>query len=158
MTIKEYMYNHLQELMEEVETYGWKVVSDYHAAWLQLMEQGRATRGDTNRKEKLRRLMVWCKPALGAKQAATPGAPAWQQPTTQPQPYRSRYGYIIQPSKPGDKACMSYNQGACHNNTSHPLDFHVCAFCLRTAHKLCKHPETQCKCKEGDKKNGAGGV
>ena len=38
--IKDYMYNHLQELMEDVEVYGWKVVKDYHAAWLQLMEQG----------------------------------------------------------------------------------------------------------------------
>ena len=107
VTIKEYMYDHLQELMEDIETYGWKVVRDYHAAWLQLMEQGRVTWGDTTRKEKLRHLMVWSKPALGAKQAATTGAPARQQPTTQPQPYRSRFGYIIQPSNPGDKACMS---------------------------------------------------
>ena len=52
------MYNHLQELMEVVEVYGWKVVKDYHAAWLQLMEQGRAAWGDNAKKERLRRLMV----------------------------------------------------------------------------------------------------
>ena len=59
-------------------------------------------------------------------------------------------GYMIQPSKPGDEAC-----GTCHKNTSHSLDLHVCSFCLCMVHKLCKHPETQCKCKEGEAKNGA---
>ena len=34
VVIKEYMYNHLQELMEDVEVYGWKMVKDYHAVWL----------------------------------------------------------------------------------------------------------------------------
>ena len=101
--------------------------------------------------------MVWCKPALATRQAAPHGAPARQQHTNQPQAYRSRFGHMIQPSKPGDKACQSFNRGTCPNNASHLLDLHVCSFCLRTAHKLCKHPETQCKRKEREAKNGAWG-
>ena len=51
---KEYMYVHLQELMEDIEVYVWRVVKEYHAAWLQLMKQGRAAWGDASKKEKLR--------------------------------------------------------------------------------------------------------
>ena len=76
VVIKEYMYNHLQELMENIEVYGWKVVKDYHAVWLQLLEQGGAAWSDTAKKRKLRHLMEWCKPAckpaLGAKQPMRP--------------------------------------------------------------------------------------
>ena len=32
----------MQELMEDADMYGWRVVRDYHAAWLQKIEQGRA--------------------------------------------------------------------------------------------------------------------
>ena len=39
-SIKEYMLSHLQELFEDVEVYRWKVVREYHTAWLQLLEQG----------------------------------------------------------------------------------------------------------------------
>ena len=53
VVVKDYIYSHLQELMEDVEVYGWKVVKDYHAAWLQFMEQGRAAWCDTAKKEKL---------------------------------------------------------------------------------------------------------
>ena len=37
---KDDMLEHLQELMEDVEVYGWRTVRENHAAWLQLMEQG----------------------------------------------------------------------------------------------------------------------
>ena len=53
MVIKEYTYNHLQKLMEDVEVYGWKVLKDYYAAWLQIMEQGLAAWGDAVKKDKL---------------------------------------------------------------------------------------------------------
>ena len=53
VVITEYMHKHLQELMEAVGVYGWKVVKNYHATWLQLMEQGRAAWGDAAKKEKL---------------------------------------------------------------------------------------------------------
>ena len=51
---KEYIYVHLQELMEDVEVYVWRVVKKYDAASFQPMEQGRAAWGDASKKEKLR--------------------------------------------------------------------------------------------------------
>ena len=118
VVIKEYMYNHLQEILQDVEVYGWKVVKDYHAAWLQLMEHGQAAWGDAAKKEKLQQLLAWCKPTLGAKHADPTGAPARQQCPSQAQCCRSRFGYISQPSKPGDKACLSFNWDTCHTTAS----------------------------------------
>ena len=34
------MASHLQEMMEDGETFGWLVVCAYHAHWLQHLEQG----------------------------------------------------------------------------------------------------------------------
>ena len=34
LSIKKYMLVHLQELMEDVEVYVWRIVMEYHAAWL----------------------------------------------------------------------------------------------------------------------------
>ena len=50
VVVKEYMLTHLQELFEDIEMYGWKSVNDYHAAWLQLLEQGWAAWGDAVKK------------------------------------------------------------------------------------------------------------
>ena len=47
---KEYILVHLQELMEDVEGYGYRIVRKYHAAWLQLLEQGWAAWGDASKK------------------------------------------------------------------------------------------------------------
>ena len=47
MSNKKHMLIHLQELMEDVEVYGRRIVREYHAAWLQLLEQGKAACGDT---------------------------------------------------------------------------------------------------------------
>ena len=61
MFIKEYMLLHLQALMEDVEFYGWRIIWEYHAAWLQLLEQCQATWGDSTKKDKLRQPLVWSK-------------------------------------------------------------------------------------------------
>ena len=95
--IKAYMLVHLQQLMEDVEVYEWKIVREYHAAWLQLLEQGRAAWGDAAKKDKLQRLLVWGKTALGTRLPAPNGAPTCQ-PTPTAQDYRSRYGYSSQAS------------------------------------------------------------
>ena len=56
--IKALMLNHLQELIEEVEHYGWPMVRAYHATWLQHIEHGRVAWGDTAVKLKLH--LPWC--------------------------------------------------------------------------------------------------
>ena len=38
--IKLRMLTHLQELMDDVQDYGWPTVKSYHATWLQHLEQG----------------------------------------------------------------------------------------------------------------------
>ena len=40
--VKGHMLQHLQKLMGDAEAYGWSSVRDYHAAWLQQLEQERA--------------------------------------------------------------------------------------------------------------------
>ena len=45
-SIQALMLEHLQELMEDGEHYGWLVVRPYHAPWLQNIEQGWAAWGD----------------------------------------------------------------------------------------------------------------
>ena len=52
------MLRYLQELMEDSEVYGWETVRDYLAAWLQFIEQGRATWGEEVKKTKLRRTLI----------------------------------------------------------------------------------------------------
>ena len=64
------MVRHLQELFRDVEVYGWMVVREYHAPWLQLLEQGRAAWGDDTKRAQLRRLMVLSKSSLSSKTAA----------------------------------------------------------------------------------------
>ena len=43
-TSKTVMLQHLQELLEDTEVYGWRVVRGYHAVSLQQIEQGQAAR------------------------------------------------------------------------------------------------------------------
>ena len=78
---KTLMLQHLQELVEDSEVYGWSVVRDYHAAWIQQIEQGQAVLGDEHKKIKMRRLLVymWYMPAPGAEQPSDTPAPI-QQP------------------------------------------------------------------------------
>ena len=47
---KVHLLQHLKEVMEDSEIYGWTIVRDYHAAKLQHIEQGRAVWGEDNKK------------------------------------------------------------------------------------------------------------
>ena len=53
------MLRHLRALLQEVDVYRWRVVREYHVAWLQLLEQGQAMWKDEGERTELRRLMVW---------------------------------------------------------------------------------------------------
>ena len=51
---KAHMRQHLQELMEDSKRYGWRHVRDYHAAWLQHLEQGQTAWGEDHKKVKVK--------------------------------------------------------------------------------------------------------
>ena len=53
------MGDHLQEMMEDGETFGWPMVGAYHAVWLQYLEQGKATWNNEATRLKLCRSLVW---------------------------------------------------------------------------------------------------
>ena len=45
---------------------------------------------------------------------------------------------------PGDRMYVAFNQGMCSSNAGHPVDLHVCSYCLRTAQRLWTHPDVTC--------------
>ena len=57
-TLMDKMTIHLQEMMEDGETFGWPVVRAYHTAWFQDLKQGRATWDDEVTRLKHRRALV----------------------------------------------------------------------------------------------------
>ena len=73
--IKEWMLTHLRELFEDVDVYGWSVVKECHAAWLQFLEQGRAVLKDEGKRAQLCHLMVWSKPSLLSRFSHMPPTP-----------------------------------------------------------------------------------
>ena len=139
-----------------------RVVWEYHAAWLQLLEQGQATRMDEGERTELRHLMVWSKPSLSSRFSNPPPTPVASTGSQPPLPFTNqgrvgRYNYVSQASKSGDRACLAFNRGSFHTQASHPSDLHVCAYYLRVAQKLCRHPEGRCNHK-AEAKNRDGGV
>ena len=68
------MLRYLQELFEDVEVYGWDMVREYHATWLQLLGQGWVTWDDVSKRAQLRRLMVWSKSSLASKSSHSTGS------------------------------------------------------------------------------------
>ena len=57
--ITPYMLQHLQELLEAAESYGWEPGKAYHAIWLQQLEQGRVSLSDEDHKMKYCRALAW---------------------------------------------------------------------------------------------------
>ena len=47
------MLRQLRDLLQDVDVYRWRVVREYHVAWLQLLEQGRATWKDEGERTEL---------------------------------------------------------------------------------------------------------
>ena len=109
------------------------------AAGLQQIEQGRSSWGDSDKTARLRRTLVWNHPAVVPKTTTNTSSSSWQSTQASGNRSRNNYMYFSQPSKPRDKACHSYNQGLCTDNSTHPLNLHVCAYCLNTVYRLCRH-------------------
>ena len=156
------MLRHLRGLLQDVDVYGWRVVRDYHGAWLQLLEQKRATWLDEGERTELRRLMVWSKPSLASKGSFAPSSQALSAGMQRPPAPRDQGRYVrgygqSSMATPGDRACQAFNIGVCQTPSAHPTDLHVCAYCLRVGGQLWRHSEVDCNCKAAAK-NGAGGV
>ena len=159
--VGEVMLVHLRALLQDVDVYGWRVVRDYHAAWLQLLEQGWATWMDEGERTELRRLMVWSKPSLTSKSNTPPAQTTSMGFQHSFYVNHGRWGktnYVPHMAKTGDRACFAYNRGSCQSQSAHPADQHVCTYCLRVAQQLCRHPEGRCNWKAAAAKNGDGGV
>ena len=127
---KPIVLQHLQELMEDSEIYGWRTVQVYYAAWLQQIEQGHALWRNSDKKTKLRRILVWNRPVPSPKSPTN--SPVLSHHTTQASVGTGKDGYFSLSSMPGDRACQTFNQRMCKDNTSHPQDLHVCEYCLNT--------------------------
>ena len=132
--IKDKMAVHLQERMEDRETFGWPVVRAYHAVWLYHLEQGRAIWNDEVTRLKLQRALVWYRIALSPQHSATRTTNTPQASTRAPR----HTGPFSVTAQPGYKVCAT-NQDLCSSNSAHPPDFHVCSYCLQSAHRLSKH-------------------
>ena len=78
--IRKLMWAHLKELMQDGECFGWPTVRAYHAVWLQLIEQGRATWDDEITHLNLRRSLVWHRSAP----APSPALPLLAHPMLPP--------------------------------------------------------------------------
>ena len=125
--INEYMLTHLQEFFEDVEVYWWKAVREYHAAWHQLLEQGRAAWGDESKRAQLRLIMVWSKPSLSSRLPYPPSTSVTSTNLRPPTQTRAgRFGYVAVPSKPDDRACSGYNRSVC----SMPHTSLICMYAL----------------------------
>ena len=57
--VKAQMSQHLEDLIEDMDLYGWDKVCPFHAAWQNQLEQGRSTWGDSDHKLRLCRVLVW---------------------------------------------------------------------------------------------------
>ena len=75
------MVAHLQEMVGDVETFGWHMVRAYHAVWLQHQEQGRVTWNDEATRLKLCRALVWHRIAPSSQPSAKPATKTPQAPT-----------------------------------------------------------------------------
>ena len=103
--IQALMLEHLQELMEDWEHYGWPVVRAYHATWIQNIEQGRVAWGAEAIKLKLWHALVWHRvmAPIDSHQAYT--APSQLSSAHQPsQTFRS-----ISPTPSQAQACPVFN-------------------------------------------------
>ena len=135
------MEEHLKQLMTYELIYGWKVVRNYHAIWLQHLESERATWENSAIRSDLRRTHVW-------NSAAAIQVPRNNtMPISTPSPHRHQDVKVI-PALPGIKACFDYQKGQCSKDDSHGSSKHICAFCLKVAKRQCMHAEHECKRKE----------
>ena len=70
--IRKHIWAHLKDLMHNGQRFVWPVIRNYHAVWLQHIEQWRATWGDEVTCLDLRSSLVWHRLAPSAEPSLTP--------------------------------------------------------------------------------------
>ncbi len=136
---KRRLWLRLHELMMDAMFFGWEAARGFHGVFLQNIEQGR---------------MDWASDVTTLKTQYML-APLGKQATSTIRPAdrdvrgstfdRKEYDH---PSS-GPLFCVPFQTGACkmtgdgHDTQRGPVK-HVCAYCLKSAGKLCRHPEDSC--------------
>ena len=116
---KAVMLTHLQELMEDGESFSWEVVRSYHGVLLREIENGRVTWADDKAIQKLRGRYVHRHNILADTKTAAPKAAE-------------------------AKLCDKYQKGECEFDTDHDSVKHKCATCKKNKNKLFDHPTDHC--------------
>ena len=142
------MWAHLKDLMHNGQRFGWPIVRNYHAIWLQHIEQGRATWGDEATRLDLPRSLVLHRLAPNAEPSPTPVSSSQTASRGTRHTGNPHVAYL------GDRACAAFNRGTCTPNAGHPTDLYVCSHCLKTTRRLWDHPELTCR----NAKNGQRGA
>ena len=91
------MSQHLEELMDNTDLYGWTRVQSFYAAWLNQIEQGRSSLGDTDHKLQLHKNLVSHAAMLNHTPAPFSAAGARKKPAIRLKIYNA-------PAAPGTKA------------------------------------------------------
>jgi hypothetical protein len=136
---------HLIEIMTDAEDFSWAVLRQFHALVLQDLEMGKYAWGDSEKIQKRKQKHV---------------ARAELLARARPQPVGNRIGQngnqngnrpqtsLVAPTTP-PILCKAFNLGECNSVSPHPtpegVARHCCAYCSRTANKLCTHAEKYCR-------------
>jgi hypothetical protein len=132
---------YLADLMADCRVRSWEKVRDFHAVWMQELEQGEAT-WDTSIELlgviKLRHLY------LDAENTKRSGGRESRHESKGADKFTRR-------SKPtdGGKApmvtCRAYNEGSCEYELSHGNQKHACANCAKKRDRYFPHPLSECR-------------
>lgn len=142
---KRRLWLRLQELMMDAMYFGWEAERGFHGVFLQNIEQGRMDWLTDITMLKTQYLL-----APLSKQATNKTAEFKSKTTASTYDRKERYdpGHDHGPNA-GPLFCVPFQTGACkltgegHDSQRGPVK-HVCAFCLKSAGKLCMHSEESC--------------
>ena len=139
---RQVMTTRLEELMEDVDPYGWEKVKAYpNAASLNQLKQKWTNWSDGEARMKLRRALVWhVTLTMKATGMGTMGGSSKNV-------VNSATTYSV-PQKTNTKTCRAFNDIMCLKAQDHPQWQHMCAFCLKTTTRAYPHSETPCNRKK----------
>ena len=142
MKVKAHMSQHLEELMDDTDLYGWIRVWSFHAAWLNQIELGRSSWGDIDHQLWLHRNLVRHAAMLDHTSAPSSAPGAKTKPAIPLKIYNA-------PAAPGTKACDNFNLGIkCFSNEDHPDSHNICSYFLTTINRAFPHTDLTCNIKK----------